>query len=192
MNFIKTQSIEIYNNELSFLCTINVWDYFIVYLIQSLKLYLKDIISKNFESIQIYYKIDIENLDSYITDSFDFKYIFDHLNKNIEKYNNAFCFFKLTGLYTLFTMFNIQFTKDFTNISYGNIIDLNETFNMLEGFLIIEEDEKSIYTKANTCFVYIKNMIKYTIDNCNYLSINRSTTDINQKLWNHCVYLIQD
>jgi hypothetical protein len=89
-------------------------------------------------------------------------------------------------------MFNIQFTKDFTNISYGNIIDLNETFNMLEGFLIIEEDEKSIYTKANTCFVYIKNMIKYTIDNCNYLSINRSTTDINQKLWNHCVYLIQD
>ena len=49
MRGFKTQSIEITSNELSFMCTINVWDYFIVYIIQSLKLYVKDIISKNNE-----------------------------------------------------------------------------------------------------------------------------------------------
>jgi hypothetical protein len=191
MSFKKTQSIEITNNELSFVCTINVWDYFIIYVIQSLKLYVKDIISKKYESIQIYYKLGIEHLDVVISDSYDYEYILDHLNRNIEKYNDAFCSFKLTGLHALFKIFNIQNTKKNTYISYGNVTDLNETLNMLETYLIIEEDEKANYEKANTCFMYMKNMIKNTLDNCCYLSINASDTNINNKIY-LCDYFIDD
>ena len=191
MRGFKTQSIEITSNELSFMCTINVWDYFIIYVIQSLKLYVKDIISKNYESIRIYYKSDIEHLDAVISDRFDYDYILDHLNQNIEKYNDAFCSFKLTGLHALFKIFNIQNTKKNTNISYGNIIDLNETLNMLEQFLIIEEDEKSNYEKANTCFMYLKNIFRHAIDNHNHASISGSDTNINDKIY-HCDYFIDD
>ena len=191
MRGFKTQSIEITSNELSFMCTINVWDYFIVYIIQSLKLYVKDIISKIYESIRIYYKTDIEHLDAVISDSFDYDYILDHLNQNIEKYNDAFCSFKLTGLHALFKIFNIQNTKKNTNISYGNIIDLNETLNMLEPYLLIEEDEKANYEKANTCFMYLKNIFRHAIDNHNYASINGSDTNINDKIY-HCDYFIDD
>jgi hypothetical protein len=191
MRGFKTQSIEITSNELSFMCTINVWDYFIVYIIQSLKLYVKDIISKNYESIRIYYKLDIEHLDADISDSYDYDYILDHLNQNIEKYNDAFCSFKLTGLHALFKIFNIQNTKKNTNISYGNIIDLNETLNMLEPFLIIEEDEKANYEKANTCFMYLKNIFRHAIDNHNYASISGSDTNINDKIY-QCDYFIDD
>lgn len=191
MSFKKTQSIEITSNELSFMCTINVWDYFIVYIIQSLKLYVKDIISKKYESIQIYYKLGIEHLDVVISDSYDYEYILDHLNRNIEKYNDAFCSFKLTGLHALFKIFNIQNTKKNTYISYGNVTDLNETLNMLETYLIIEEDEKANYEKANTCFMYMKNMIKNTLDNHAYLSINGSDTNINNKIY-QCDYFIDD
>ena len=191
MRGFKTQSIEITSNELSFVCTINVWDYFIVYIIQSLKLYVKDIISKNYESIRIYYKTDIEHLDAVISDSFDYDYILDHLNQNIEKYNDAFCSFKLTGLHALFKIFNIQNTKKNTNISYGNIIDLNETLNMLEPYLLIEEDEKANYEKANTCFMYLKNIFRHAIDNHNYASINGSDTNINDKIY-QCDYFIDD
>ena len=191
MRGFKTQSIEITSNELSFMCTINVWDYFIVYIIQSLKLYVKDIISKNYESIRIYYKSDIEHLDAVISDSFDYDYILDHLNQNIEKYNDAFCSFKLTGLHALFKIFNIQNTKKNTNISYGNIIDLNETLNMLEPYLLIEEDEKANYEKANTCFMYLKNIFRHAIDNHNYASINGSDTNINDKIY-QCDYFIDD
>jgi hypothetical protein len=191
MRGFKTQSIEITSNELSFMCTINVWDYFIVYIIQSLKLYIKDIISKNYESIRIYYKLDIEHLDAVISDSYDYDYILDHLNHYIEKYNDAFCSFKLTGLHTLFKIFNIQNTKKNTNISYGNIIDLNETLNMLEPYLLIEEDEKANYEKAHTCFMYLKNIFRHAIDNHNYASINGSDTNINDKIY-HCDYFIDD
>jgi len=196
MSFNKTHSIRINSNELSFTCSINVWDYFIVYIIQSLKLYIKDIVSKNFEGIQIYYKKDIEALGAVISDSYDFEYISFELNQNIKKYNNALCSFKLTGLYTLFKIFNIQNTKKNTDISYGNIIDLNETLNMLEEFLILEDadedtDTKANYKKAHSCFMYMKNMIKYTIDNHNYLSIEGSTANINDIKY-HCDYFIND
>ena len=75
MSSNKTLSIGINSNELSFMCTINVWDYFIIYIIQSLKLYIKDIISKNYVSIQIYYKSDIENIHAIISDCYDYEYI---------------------------------------------------------------------------------------------------------------------
>jgi hypothetical protein len=190
MNFIKT--IEFNSNETSFLCSINVWDYFIVYIIQALKMYIKDIISKDYISIQTYYKIDIEKLYTVISDSYDYEYILDHLNNNVEKYNNAFCYFKLIGLYPLFQIFNIQNTQKLTYISCGNIIDINETINILESFLILEEDEKEKYEKANTCFVYIKNMINYTIDKHTYLSIDGLTIDINQRFNINCDYIIRD
>jgi hypothetical protein len=191
MSSNKTLSIGINSNELSFMCTINVWDYFIIYIIQSLKLYIKDIISKNYVSIQIYYKSDIENIHAIISDCYDYEYILDHLNENVEKYNDAFCYFKLTGLYALFKIFNIKYTKKYTNISYGNINDISETMNILEKFLIIEEEEMTDYKKANTCFMYMKNMIKYTIDNHNYLSINGYATDINNKKY-QCDFFIDD
>lgn len=187
----KTQSIEITNNELSLICTINVWDYFIIYIIQSLKLYVKDIISKKYESIQIYYKTDIEHLDAVISDSYDYEYILVYLNQNIEKYNDAFCYFKLTGLYALFKIFNIQNTKKYTYISYGNVTDISQTLNMLETYLIIEEDEKTTYEKANKCFIYMKNMIKNTLDNHGYLSINGTQKNINGNKY-QCDYFIDD
>ena len=51
--------------------------------------------------------------------------------------------------------------------------------------------EQTDYKKANTCFIYMKNMIKYTIDNHNYLSINGYATDINNKKY-QCDFFIDD
>ena len=194
MSFFKTQSIEITCNELSFVCTINVWDRCIVNTIQALELYMKDIISQKYESIQIYYRTDIENLDAIISGSYDYEYILDHLNQNIEKYNDAFCSFKLTGLYALFKIFNIQNTKKYTNISYGNIIDICETMNMLEPFLIRAEYVKSKIDTACTCFSYMRNIFRHAIDNHNCVSINGSATDINNIEYtsSYCSYFIDD
>ena len=190
MDIDKTKTIGINSNNLSFLCSINVWDCFIIYIIQALKLYIKDVISKDYISIQTYYKIDIQNLYADIAESYDFEFILEQLKQNMEKYNDAFCYFKLTGLYALFKIFNIQNTQNLTYISFGNIIDISETINMVEPFLIIEEEEKEIYKKANTCLMYLKNIIKDAIDEHTYISIDCFKIDINQRINNQNEYLI--
>jgi hypothetical protein len=190
MDIDKTKTIGINSNNLSFLCSINVWDCFIIYIIQALKLYIKDVISKDYISIQTYYKIDIQNFYADITESYDFEFILEQLKQNMEKYNDAFCYFKLTGLYALFKIFNIQNTQNLTYISFGNINDISETINMVEPFLIIEEEEKEIYKKANTCLMYLKNIIKDAIDEHTYISIDCFKIDINQRINNQNEYLI--